>query len=104
MEESVEEESEKVNDPGIGVSPDFKAAMDSYEEFFDEYVEFVKKYENSDSSSQLSMMTDLTDYMTKYTETMEAMEKIEDEDLNDAEMAYYLEVNSRIMKKLAEVT
>lgn len=32
---------------GIGVDPECKEAMDSYEEFFDEYVEFMEKYENS---------------------------------------------------------
>ena len=31
-----------------GMHRDFKEAMDSYEEFFDEYVAFMKKYENSD--------------------------------------------------------
>ncbi len=101
--EDVEEESEDVNDSAVGVSPDFKAAMDSYEAFFDEYVEFMKKYENADSTSQMSMMSDFADYMTKYSEALSALDKIEDEDLNDAEMAYYLEVYSRIMKKMSEV-
>ena len=30
------------------VDADFKKMMDSYEDFFDEYIEFMKKYENSD--------------------------------------------------------
>lgn len=97
------DESEDVNDSSAGISPDFKAAMDSYEAFFDEYVEFMKKYENADSTSQMSMMSDFADYMTKYSEVLSALEKIEDEDLSDAEMAYYLEVYSRIMKKMSEV-
>lgn len=39
-----------------GMHRDFKEAMDSYEEFFDEYVAFMKKYENSDNP--MSMFSD----------------------------------------------
>lgn len=45
----------------MGVTPTFKSAMDSYEEFFNEYAEFMKKYAESDDS--LSMIADYTKYM-----------------------------------------
>ena len=35
---------------GSSMSADFKAAMDSYEAFFDEYIAFMKKYEETDGS------------------------------------------------------
>ena len=36
-------------------------------------------------------------------ETLEEFDKIEDEDLSEAEMAYYTEVHARIMGKIASV-
>ncbi len=86
-----------------GMRPEFKAAMDSYEEFFDEYVEFMEKYSESDGTD-LSLLKDYADFMNKYAEYMEEMEKWEDEDLNDAEMIYFVKVQNRINEKLLEVS
>lgn len=85
-----------------GLDPDFKAAMDSYETFMDEYVAFMKKYAESDGTD-LSILTDYADYMSKYADLVENFEKWEDEDMNAAETAYYLEVQTRVTKKLLEV-
>ena len=43
-DEPEDEQNESAED---GISPEFKAAMDSYEEFFDEYVAFMEKYSKS---------------------------------------------------------
>lgn len=82
------------------IDSEFKAAMDSYEEFFDEYVEIMKKYK--ENPTDMSILASYTSYMGQYTEMMQKFEKWENEDLNDAEMAYYLEVQARISKKLME--
>lgn len=84
-----------------GIGKEFKEAMDSYEEFMNEYVDFMKKY--SANPSDFSLLADYTSYMTKYTKCMEDFAKWEDEDLNNAEMAYYLDVQTRVNKKLLEV-
>lgn len=84
-----------------GVSADFKATMDSYEEFFNDYVDFMKKYQNS--SDVMSMASDYADYMSKYSDMMNKLNAIKSEDLSTADLAYYTEVNARITKKLAEV-
>ena len=84
-----------------GVSADFKALMDSYEEFFDSYVAFMKKYKAS--TDQVSMMGDLADYMSKYSDMMAKLNAIDSKSLSDADAAYYVEVSARVMKKLAEV-
>ena len=94
--------SEEPDTNADGLNPDFKAAMDSYETFMDEYVEFMKKYAESDGSD-LSILADYADYMSKYADFVEDFEKWEDEDLNAAETAYYLEVQTRVAKKLLEV-
>ncbi|MCD7807807.1 MAG: hypothetical protein LUH02_00575 [Erysipelotrichaceae bacterium] len=83
-----------------GISTEFKEAMDSYEDFFDEYIAFMEKYAESDDS--LSMLADYSSYLSQYSETMQKMDAIDEDDLSDEELAYYLEVTARITKKLSE--
>ncbi len=90
----------KENKDDDTIDPDFKAAMDSYEAFMDEYVAFMKKYK--ENPTDLSLLSDYADYMSKYAEFVEAFEKWENEDLNAAELAYYIEVQARVSKKLLE--
>ena len=93
--------SSKTEDIAEGLlDPDFKAAMDSYEEFFDEYIVFMNKYK--DNPTDMGLLKDYATYMEKYTKAMEDFEKWENEDLNAAETAYYLEVQTRVSKKLME--
>lgn len=85
-----------------GISPEFKKAMDSYEEFFDEYVEFMKEFNNS--SDTVGMLTDYISMLTKYEKTMNALDEIDEDSLSAAEATYYTEVMARISKKLLSVT
>ena len=98
--DTTEKEPEKDTNNG-GLDPDFKAAMDSYEKFMDEYVAFMKKY--SANPTDMSLLADYADYMSKYADFVEDFEKWEDEEMNAAETAYYIEVQSRVSKKLLEV-
>ena len=84
-----------------GLRSDFKEAMDSYESFMDKYVAFMKKYK--DNPTDLSLLTDYADYMSKYADFVADFEKWESDDMNAAELAYYLDVQTRVTKKLAEV-
>ena len=45
-------------------------------------------------------LAEYTEFMGKYTDTMTKFEAIEDSDMNDAETAYYIEVQTRINQKL----
>ena len=92
--------SKKTNSGGL--RSNFKTAMDSYEKFFDEYVAIMKKYANNPTDT--SILADYSKYMGKYAQMMSDFEKWESEDMNDAELAYYLEVQGRITKKLLEVS
>ena len=85
-----------------GMRKDFKDAMDSYEAFMDEYVAFMKKY--SDNPSNVGLLADYTKYMSKYADMVDKFDKWESEDLNDAELAYYIDVQARVSKKLLEVS
>ncbi|MDO4466827.1 MAG: hypothetical protein Q4C49_07445 [Bacillota bacterium] len=85
-----------------GIRPEFKEAMDKYEKFMDEYCDFMKKF--SDNQSDVSLLLEYAEYLGKYTDAVEAFDEWDDEDLNDAETAYYIEVQTRINKKLLEVS
>lgn len=93
----------KPNDTELvdGMRKDFKDAMDSYESFMDDYVAFMKKY--SDNPSDVGLLADYTKYMSKYANMVEKFDKWESEDLNDAELAYYIDVQARVSKKLLDV-
>ena len=62
----------------------------------------MKKYAESDGSD-LTLLADYADYLQEYADMVESFEKWEDEDLNDAELTYYIEVQSRVSQKLLEV-
>lgn len=100
-EQSVSIESEYNTDPD-GLSPDFKMAMDSYEEFMDEYCALMKKYSESDGTD-LGLLMDYANYVEKYAKFVSDFEEWEDEDMNAAETAYYIEVQARVNQKLLEV-
>ncbi|MGN0636656.1 MAG: DUF6591 domain-containing protein [Acutalibacteraceae bacterium] len=94
--------TKKPENPVNGMRPEFKAAMDSYEKFMNEYVTFMKKYKAN--PSDLSILADYADYMSKYGDFVADFEKWEtDEKMNAAETAYYIDVQARVSKQLLEV-
>lgn len=83
------------------VSSEFKEAMDTYEEYFDEYIAFMKKY--NENPADATLLTEYTEFMSSYSETMEKMEKLGETEMTAAEAAYYLEVTTRIAEKLQQI-
>lgn len=100
-EETQKEDPSKTDTDNNGLRPDFKKAMDDYESFMNEYVEFMKKF--NANPSDVSLLKDYADYMTKYATAMESFKNWKEEDMNDAETKYYLEVETRVNQKLLEV-
>lgn len=96
------EETEKDNSNNSGMNPDFKASMDSYEEFVDEYVAFMKKYAKSDGTD-LDMLNDYVEFMSDYDEMYNEISKWGNKELNAEEMEYYIDVQTRVNNKLLEV-
>lgn len=99
---TTEKQTEAAKANAAGLRSDFKKAMDSYESFMDEYVTFMKKYKAN--PSDLAVLKEYADYMTKYAEMSSDFEKWNSEDMNDAETAYYLQVQSRVLQKLSTVS
>lgn len=98
---SAEETSvaEAVSDSGT-VRPEFKSAMDSYEAFIDEYCAFMKKY--SENPSDLGLLADYAGYVKKYADAVKNFEALDNDEMNAAEAAYYIEVSTRVSKKLLD--
>lgn len=93
------QEKGPTNNSGLGT--DFKNAMDSYEKFMDEYVAFMKKYKAN--PTDLSILSNYSDYLKRYSEFVNDFEKWENDDLNTDELAYYVDVQARVSKKLLEI-
>ena len=66
-----------------------------------DYCDFMTKY--SESDDVVSMMADYVDYMSKYADMAKKFDDLENDNLYDAELSYYLEVQTRITQKLANV-
>ena len=94
-------ETEEPTEEPAGVSADFKAAMDKYEAFIDEYVTFIKKYE--EEGKPASMLADYAKMMTQYSEFAETMAAYNGDNLSAADYAYYIEVMGRVSQKLLEL-
>lgn len=85
------------------IRDDFKKAMDSYEEFMTEYVDFMVKYQKNPSNVKL--IGEYASYMKKYNEMISDFEKWDDDkEMTTAEVAYYLDVQTRVNKKLLEIS
>lgn len=96
-----EEQAESKADDST-IRPEFKEMMDSYEEFFDEYVAFMNKF--SENSSDLTLLAEYATYMSKYADMVEKMDAVDESELTNAELAYYIEVNARIEQKLLTIS
>ena len=75
--------------------------MDAYEAFYQEYCDFLKNFD--EDSADLTILTKYYQLIDELEEIDESFEEWEDEDLNDEELQYYLDVNSRVLQMLADV-
>lgn len=85
-----------------GMRPEFKTAMDDYESFMNEYADFMNKYAESDGTDP-TLLADYATFMTEYAEMVNSFDAWDDGTLNDAELSYYLEVQTRVNQRLLEV-
>lgn len=93
------EKDTKESSNSNGLRKEFKDAMDSYEAFYDEYCTFLKKYKAN--PTDLSLLSQYVTMMQKLADMDALFNKWETSDLNDAEIKYFLEVQARVLKKLA---
>lgn len=98
------EEPEVPQEPELvdGMRPDFKAAMDSYEAFYDEYCDFLTRYQ--ENPMDLRLLADYAVMMTRLSEMEAAFDAWDADDMNAVESAYYFEVSARVLQKLSAVS
>ncbi len=80
------------------IRSDVKEAIDSYEAWVDKYCDFMKNYDSSD----LSKLSEATELISEEATMLEKFDSLEN-DLNEAELQYYLEVQTRCTQKLSEI-
>lgn len=88
--------------PTASNDTEFRAWVDSYEAFMNEYVDFMKKYSESDGTD-LSLLSDYATYMSKYAEYIEATENVSEDELSVEDYQYFLAAQTRVLQKLSEV-
>ncbi len=84
-----------------GMRPEFKEAMDAYEAFYTEYCDFMAEY--SENPTDLKLLAKYSEMLIKVEEMNEAFEAWDEDELNNEELKYYLDVNNRVMKMLLDV-
>ncbi len=75
--------------------------MADYESFMNKYVDFMKKYKNS--SDTTSMLSEYSSLMQDYAKFADSVKDYNQSNLSASDWAYYLEVTTRVTKKLAEI-
>ncbi|MGN0320487.1 MAG: DUF6591 domain-containing protein [Lachnospira sp.] len=100
-QKEIEKESDKTTELINGMRPEFKSAMDSYETFYDEYCEFMKTY--NQNQTDLKMIAKYTEIMKKAVDMDEKFKAWDGSDLNNEELKYYIEVQSRVSQKLVDL-
>lgn len=99
--ETPEEAPEEAEPAADGIRPEFQEAMDSYEEFYNQYCALLEKYQ--ENPTDLSLLLEYNAMLAQAQEMDEKFDAWDDSDMNAEEAKYYLEVNTRIQQKLIDL-
>lgn len=88
------------NSAAQGLRPDFKKAMDDYEAFYNQYCDLLKKV--NENPLDFSLLQDYSSFLLKADEVDKSFEAWDDSEMTTAEIAYYLDVQNRVMKRCLE--
>lgn len=98
-EEAPQNEPETSGD--ASVNSDYRAMVDEWEAFMNEYCDFMETY-NSDSNNVVSMALDYADMMSQYGEWAEKMSAVDDSTLTPEDVQYYVDAQTRINARMLE--
>ncbi len=99
-EEAVQTSTPEPTQETVEIDEDYKAAIDSYVEFYEKYAEFMKTYD----SSNVSALTEYTELLKQLNEMNEKWKAVGEKEMSKEEMDYYIDANAKIQKLLLEVT
>ena len=83
------------------MSEEFKAKMDAYEEDADKLVECKKKLD--EDPEDLELIAEFAELLVKNELNMAELEAMSEEEMETAEKAYYLKVNTSVTAKVAKI-
>ncbi len=88
-----------------GVDPNLKAFLDEYEAFINDYIDCMTKYmsDPEDPGNALSMMGDYLEMLSKYSDFDTKVRNLDTTNMSAADYAYYLEVVTRVEKRMLEL-
>lgn len=81
---------------------DFRAMVDEYEAFMNEYCDFMEKYD-SDSGNVVSMAVDYASMMSRYAEWAKKMDAVDESALSTEDSLYLLDAQNRINQRLLSI-
>lgn len=84
-----------------GLRAEFKEAMDAYEKFVDEYVAFMQKYKANPTDKNL--LSEYSKIVQRSTDMTSKFQNWKSNNLNKEELKYYLDLSSRMTKKMLDV-
>lgn len=101
-DEEVDEDEETEEAESDGVTPELKAYLDSYEAFMDEYIDFLVKY--TENPDDFTLIAEYAQMQIKYADFAKAIEEYDQDEMSDADLAYYIEVTSRVSQKMLDAS
>lgn len=84
-----------------GIRPEFKEAMDAYEAFYDEYCTFMEDYMKN--PTDLSLLGKYAGMLAKVEEMDKKFDAWDESEMSNEELKYYLEVNTRVQKRIIDL-
>lgn len=85
-----------------GLRPEFKAAMDKYEKWFDDYIAVTEKYKKNPNDAQA--LQEYTKLTADEVRMLDELKNLDSSDWNAEEQAYYIELQGRISSKLVKAS
>lgn len=101
--ETTEPATEATSEPvsPTGIRPEFKEAMDAYEAFYDEYCTFMEDYKKN--PTDLSLLGKYAGMLAKVEEMDKKFDAWDESEMSNEELKYYLEVNTRVQKRMIDL-
>lgn len=84
------------------IRPEFKAAMDEYVAFYEDYAAFMQRYR--ENPSDLNLLLEMTDWISRTETITDELDRLDasQEEMNAAELQYYLEATAKIYGLIAQ--
>ena len=86
---------------GCGVSDEFKAKMDAYEDAADKLVECKKKLD--EKPDDLALIAEFAELSAQNTVNLAELEAMSEEDMDAAEKAYFTKVKTSVTAKVGKL-